>query len=81
MSERIATGYLFGDCQYSPHMETPEDHHPGVFACYRPVEEHRAISPAPKALTPADWASLYRMVRGLVLALDGRPIPNPVGWL
>jgi uncharacterized membrane protein len=25
--------------------------------------------------------SLYRMVRGLVLALDGRPIPNPVGWL
>ncbi len=25
--------------------------------------------------------SLYRMVRGLVLALDGRPIPNPTGWL
>lgn len=25
--------------------------------------------------------SLYRMVRGLVLALDGRPIPNPMSWL
>ena len=31
-------------------------------------------------LVLAVW-SLYRMVRGLVLALDGRPIPNPQSWL
>jgi uncharacterized membrane protein len=24
---------------------------------------------------------LYRMIRGLVLALDGRPIPDPTSWL
>jgi uncharacterized membrane protein len=24
---------------------------------------------------------IYRSVRGLVLALDGRPIPDPLGWL
>jgi len=24
---------------------------------------------------------LYRIIRGLILAIDGRPIPNPDGWL
>lgn len=28
----------------------------------------------------AIW-TLYRSVRGLVLALDSKPVPNPTGWL
>jgi uncharacterized membrane protein len=28
----------------------------------------------------AVWV-LYRMIRGLILAIDGRPIPNPESWI
>jgi FAD/FMN-containing dehydrogenase len=63
MRQRIEDGFLFGDCQYSPNMQSADDHHPGVFACYRPVGDEREIVAEQKALSPADWAELYRLVR------------------
>jgi FAD/FMN-containing dehydrogenase len=63
VESRIADGFVFGDCQYSTNLNETLDDHPGVFACYRPVDDDRPIAPNQKELSAQDWASLYRLAR------------------
>ena len=60
---RMAEGYLFGDCQYSPHLDDSGQPHPGVFSCYRPVPISSPVTPARVELSAEDWARLYSLVR------------------
>ena len=57
IAQRIAEGFLFGDCQYSMDFRPSEAHHHGVFSCYRPVSE----PPPPESqlkLSPEAWNEL-----------------------
>lgn len=56
--ERIGSGYLYGDFQFST---APEDNHflqRGVFSCYRPVAADTPIPSGQIRLSPADWRRL-----------------------
>jgi FAD/FMN-containing dehydrogenase len=56
--ERIRSGYLYGDFQFST---APEDRgflSRGVFSCYRPVEYDTPIPSNQVRLLPADWRRL-----------------------
>ncbi len=56
--ERIGSGYLYGDFQFST---APEDSHflqRGVFSCYRPVAADTPIPSGQIRLSPADWRRL-----------------------
>ena len=57
-AERIAEGYLYGDFQYAIDEASPDFLRRGVFACYRPVEGTRVISPAQRELSEKDWIEL-----------------------
>lgn len=56
--QRIASGYLYGDFQFSTAAEDPEFLSRGVFSCYRPVDDARPIPSGQIRLTPADWRRL-----------------------
>ncbi|WP_129644831.1 FAD-binding oxidoreductase [Peristeroidobacter agariperforans] len=56
--ERIDSGYLYGDFQFS---SAPEDRgflSRGVFSCYRPVAADTPIPSGQIRLSPADWRRL-----------------------
>lgn len=57
--QRIAAGYLYGDCQFS--IEAPSDDFlkKGVFSCYRPLPEDTPMPAEHKELAEADWQGLY----------------------
>jgi FAD/FMN-containing dehydrogenase len=61
--ERVAAGYRFGDCQYSIDLTCEPESHPGVFACYRPVDDETLVTSQPAELSRQDWADLYRLIR------------------
>jgi FAD/FMN-containing dehydrogenase len=57
-NERIATGYLYGDFQFSTATEDRDFLSRGVFSCYRPVDPGTPIPPNQVRLSPADWRRL-----------------------
>jgi FAD/FMN-containing dehydrogenase len=61
--ERIADGYLYGDCQYSTDLGSEAAEHPGVFSCYRPVADSTPVPDGQRALTGEQWAQFYRLAR------------------
>src|SRR6185295_5155172 len=58
-----ADGFQYGDCQYSPDLESEPADHPGVFACYRPVPNDTPIPEHQKQLSKQQWVELYRLAR------------------
>ena len=54
---------LFGDCQYSPDLSGDAETHDGVLPVYEPVAGDVPLTPTPKALSPEEWAGLYRLIR------------------
>jgi FAD/FMN-containing dehydrogenase len=63
IDERMAQGFVYGDCQYSTDLATDAETHAGVFSCYRPVDAATAIPARQKQLAPEEWAMLYRLAR------------------
>lgn len=59
----IADGFVYGDCQYSVNLGADEEFHPGVFSCYKPVDEDIPVPENSKHMSSSDWAALYRMAR------------------
>lgn len=63
IDDRIADGFLYGDCQYSTDLMVEAPAHAGVFACYKPVPGDTPIPDKQKVLQESDWADLYRLAR------------------
>ena len=57
--QRIANGYLYGDCQFSIDPESSGFLKKGVFSCYRPVDESEPTPATQKRLSTDDWRELY----------------------
>jgi FAD/FMN-containing dehydrogenase len=60
-AERIAEGYLYGDCQFSTDTSSDTYLRKGVFACYRPLAADAAMPEEQKELGEADWRMLYHL--------------------
>ena len=56
--QRIADGYLYGDCQFSIDPESDGFLRRGVFSCYQPVEVSPSVSSGQKRLGPDNWRAL-----------------------
>lgn len=56
--QRIADGYLYGDCQFSIDPESDGFLKKGVFSCYQPVETSTPIASEQKRLEPDNWRKL-----------------------
>ena len=54
--ERIAAGYMFGDCQFSIDERSDDFLRLGILSCYRPDESATAIPDGQRALTPRSGA-------------------------
>ncbi len=63
VDERMEQGFVYGDCQYSIDMQSDPPAHPGVFSCYKPVDDVTPLTEGRKGLSPDDWARLYRLAR------------------
>jgi len=57
-AERIRTGYLYGDFQFSTAPDDLGFLSSGVLSCYRPVDPRTVIPPGQIRLSPADWRRL-----------------------
>jgi FAD/FMN-containing dehydrogenase len=57
--QRIADGYLYGDCQFSIDAGSTRFLREGVFSCYRPVEDSVPAAEKQKQLTDDEWRNLY----------------------
>ena len=57
--ERMAEGYLYGDCQFSTDMESENFLHTGVFSCYRPLPHDADMPEGHRELSDGDWSKLY----------------------
>jgi len=57
-ADRIREGFLYGDFQYAIDERSPDFLRRGVFSCYRPVGDERAIPAVQRELGEADWAQL-----------------------
>jgi len=58
--ERIAQKFLYGDFQFSVDEKSPEFLQHGVFSCYEPISDERAIF-AKRELRDDDWLELLRL--------------------
>ena len=58
--ERIADKFLYGDFQFLVDEKSPDFLLRGVFSCYEPIEERKAIV-AKKELHDDDWLDLLRL--------------------
>jgi FAD/FMN-containing dehydrogenase len=58
-AERIAEGFLYGDCQFSTDMSSDTYLRKGVFSCYRPLAPEAMIATEQKELSEAQWRELY----------------------
>jgi FAD/FMN-containing dehydrogenase len=58
-AERIAEGYLYGDCQFSTDMSSDTYLRKGVFSCYRPLAPEATMPTERKELSEAHWRELY----------------------
>ena len=56
--ERIADGYLFGDCQFSIDEASPDFLRVGILSCYVPDEAATTIPDGQRALSVQDWGRL-----------------------
>ena len=56
--DRIAHGFLFGDCQFSIDERSPDFLRVGIFSCYGPDETATAIPDGQRALSRMDWGRL-----------------------
>jgi FAD/FMN-containing dehydrogenase len=56
--ERIAAGYLFGDCQFSIDERSSDFLRVGIFSCYGPDPAATSIPDGQRALSPQDWGRL-----------------------
>ena len=56
--DRIANGFLFGDCQFSIDERSPDFLRVGIFSCYGPDETATAIPDGQRALSRMDWGRL-----------------------
>lgn len=59
LDQRIAAGYLYGDCQFSTDMASDGFLKTGVFSCYRPLPANASMPPEQKELAEKDWRELY----------------------
>ena len=57
-ADRIRDGFLYGDFQYAIDDKSPDFLRRGVFSCYRPVTDERAVPATQRELGEADWAQL-----------------------
>jgi FAD/FMN-containing dehydrogenase len=57
-ADRIRDGFLYGDFQYAIDDKSPEFLRRGVFSCYRPVADERAVPATQHELGEADWSQL-----------------------
>ncbi len=57
--ERIAAGFLYGDCQFSIDPGSPGFLRQGVFSCYEPVDDASPVPEGQKSLGEEDWRKLY----------------------
>ena len=57
-AERIRTGYLYGDFQFSTAPDDLGFLSSGVLSCYRPVDPQTVIPAGQIRLSPADWRRL-----------------------
>ena len=53
--ERVASGYTFGDFQYSIDEHSPDFLQSGILSCYRPEEGATSVPQGQRALTLDDW--------------------------
>lgn len=58
LNEKIASGFEYGDFQFATSSRSEEFLRSGVFSCYRPVDDDRAIPTDQRALTDRDWSRL-----------------------
>jgi FAD/FMN-containing dehydrogenase len=58
-AERIAEGFLYGDCQFSTDMSSDNYLRKGVFSCYRPLPADTPMPEDQKELSEAQWRELY----------------------
>ena len=59
--QRIAEGFLYGDCQFSTDMNSDGFLKKGVFSCYRPLPPDTPMPAEGKELGEAHWRELYYM--------------------
>jgi FAD/FMN-containing dehydrogenase len=59
--ERIAEGFLYGDCQFSTDPESETYLRRGVFSCYRPLPANAVMPAQQKELGEAQWRELYHL--------------------
>ncbi len=60
---RIEEGALYGDCQYSIHIEDGDFPHPGIFSYYVTVSDDTPIEDNQILLAEDDWGKLYQLSR------------------
>src|SRR2546428_4005661 len=58
--ERIASGFLYGDFQFSVDEKSPDFLRVGVFSCYEPIADDAPVTAA-KHLGNDDWLDLLRL--------------------
>jgi FAD/FMN-containing dehydrogenase len=58
--ERIADNFLYGDFQFLVDEKSPDFLQRGVFSCYEPIDERKALV-AKKELRDDDWLELLRL--------------------
>jgi len=63
VEKRLATGFVYGDCQYSTDLDAPAEAHAGIFSCYRPVALGTPIPKEQKQLSAQDWIEFYTLAR------------------
>ena len=63
VEKRLATGFVYGDCQYSTDLDGVADAHAGVFSCYRPVADATPIPAQQNQLNAQDWIDFYTLAR------------------
>ena len=56
--QRIAEGFVFGDCQYATDPASDAFLRRGVFSCYRPVDDGGAVPDVQNELSLDDWNRL-----------------------
>jgi FAD/FMN-containing dehydrogenase len=58
-AQRIADGFLYGDCQFSTDASSDTYLRKGVFSCYRPLPPDAPLPAEQKELGEAHWRELY----------------------
>jgi len=59
LDQRIAEGFLYGDCQFSTDMASDGFLKTGVFSCYRPLPIEATMPVEVKELNEDNWRTLY----------------------